>query len=298
MSLTKEGFLAELESLGISYEIREHAEVLTVDAQVEVLGEGAGTVAKNLFLKDKRNRYYIVTALPSTKVDMKTLSARLGTGKGGVRMAPNEKLAEVLQVSAGCVTPVAACRPSASDVILLFDEKLKSVKSFFVHPLVNTASVSISAEGLEKFLKSCGRNPVFVDFENAPPIDNEHPPDLKAVADAVKATKSEESKPATNPSPSDGGGGGKKAKGGSKKSEKSSATKSKAPVLDGDDVKAVTEILMKKMAALDGKADAETVQVLTADIEMELNAFRNAAYTRGYLASKDEMVAFCNRTYR
>lgn len=33
-----------------------------------------------------------------TKVDMKVLSRRLGLGKGGTRMAPEEALGEILQI--------------------------------------------------------------------------------------------------------------------------------------------------------------------------------------------------------
>lgn len=92
------------------------------------------------FLQDKKNRYYIISAMVDTKVDMKgnttyisrfffsfkkksvrlwnrnlflcfdvnecflwlvistVLSQRLGLGKGGIRMAPEEALGELLQV--------------------------------------------------------------------------------------------------------------------------------------------------------------------------------------------------------
>lgn len=49
-------------------------------------------------LQDKKHRLYIITAAPGTKVDLGVLSARLGTGKGGVRFAPEEALDEVLKV--------------------------------------------------------------------------------------------------------------------------------------------------------------------------------------------------------
>jgi hypothetical protein len=48
-----------------------------------------------------------------TKVDMKVLSQRLGLGNGGIRMAPEEALGELLQVSLGCVTPFAVVNESA-----------------------------------------------------------------------------------------------------------------------------------------------------------------------------------------
>ncbi|XP_022753305.1 uncharacterized protein LOC111301687 isoform X2 [Durio zibethinus] len=49
-------------------------------------------------LKDKKQRYYIVSALADIKVDLKVLSWRLGLGNGGLRMAPEEALSEILQL--------------------------------------------------------------------------------------------------------------------------------------------------------------------------------------------------------
>ncbi|RYR24186.1 hypothetical protein Ahy_B02g057690 [Arachis hypogaea] len=54
---------------------------------------------------DKKNRFYIVSALADTKVDLKVLSQRLGLGKGGLRMTPEEALSEILQ-EMGCTNLV------------------------------------------------------------------------------------------------------------------------------------------------------------------------------------------------
>lgn len=62
----------------------------------------------------------------------------------------------VVQVEAGCVTPLAVANPSAKHVLLLIDSKLQEAGSpFFVHPIVNSASVLISTAGLDAFLR-CG----------------------------------------------------------------------------------------------------------------------------------------------
>nr|CAD1823735.1 unnamed protein product [Ananas comosus var. bracteatus] len=53
-----------------------------------------GALSKNLLLKDKKNRFYIVSALAGTK-------------------APEEALQEVLQVPLGCVSPFAVINESA-----------------------------------------------------------------------------------------------------------------------------------------------------------------------------------------
>lgn len=59
----------------------------------------------------------------------------------------------LLQVEVGCVTPLAVANPSAKHVLLLLDQKLKDAGSFFVHPIVNSSSVLLTAAGLDTFIK-------------------------------------------------------------------------------------------------------------------------------------------------
>nr|KYP46435.1 UPF0566 protein [Cajanus cajan] len=107
----------------------------------QYVGHLGGGLSKNLFLKDKKNRLYVVSALAGTKVDLKVLSQRLGLGKDGLRMAPEEALGEILQVPLGCVTPFALVNESARDVSLLLDQGFKTQKHCFFHPLSNDMSI-------------------------------------------------------------------------------------------------------------------------------------------------------------
>jgi hypothetical protein len=50
-------------------------------------------------------------------------------------------------------------------------------------------------------------------------------------------------------------------------------------------------------AAAESGADMYVVRRLKADVQMQLTAFKNAAYTAGYTAGKDEVVAFATRRY-
>lgn len=58
----------------------------------------------------------------------------------------------------------------------------------------------------------------------------------------------------------------------------------------------VTQALLGKPAAEAG-ADAYVLRRLKADLQMELTAFKNAAFTSGYNAGKGEVVAFATRQY-
>ncbi|XP_073220884.1 uncharacterized protein [Cicer arietinum] len=98
MGVTKEQLLARLKELQITFSQYEHPVILTVEEGEKYVGNLGGGMSKNLFLKDRKQRFYIVSALANTKVDIKVLSQRLGLGKGGLRMAPAEALGEILQV--------------------------------------------------------------------------------------------------------------------------------------------------------------------------------------------------------
>ncbi|CAO2816355.1 unnamed protein product [Amaranthus hypochondriacus] len=182
MSYTMEQFLDHLKANGIDFELYKHPVVLTVEAAEKHLPSEAGAFCKNLFLKDKKHRFYIVSALKETKVDMKVLSVRLGLGKGGLRMAPEEALGEILQVPLGCVTPFALVNESARHVSLLLDQGLKSQRRVIFHPLSNDTSIALSTDCLDKFLKLLGRDPAYVDLEANPPVGKDQPPDLAALA--------------------------------------------------------------------------------------------------------------------
>lgn len=180
MGHTKNQLLAHLKELQIEFAFYEHPVVLTVEAQAKYLGHLGGGLSKNLLLKDKKNRYYVVSALAGTNVDLKVLSQRLGLGKGGLRMAPEDALQEILQVPPGCVTPFALINESARSVSLLLDQAFKAQEFCFFHPLSNDATISLSASNLDKFLMSVGRNPSYVDLEAEPVVGKDNPPDLVA----------------------------------------------------------------------------------------------------------------------
>ncbi|KAE8669452.1 hypothetical protein F3Y22_tig00112236pilonHSYRG00080 [Hibiscus syriacus] len=163
MGYSKDHLLARLKELQIEFSQYEHPVVLTVEAQAKYVGNMGSALSKNLFLKEKKHRYYVFSALADTKVDLKVLSQRLGLGKGGLRMAPEEALVRYFR-----------------HVSLLLDQGFKTQKCCFSHPLANDMSISLNAHGLDKFLKSIGRNPSYIDLEANPPVGKDQPPDLAA----------------------------------------------------------------------------------------------------------------------
>ncbi|CAH2035722.1 unnamed protein product, partial [Thlaspi arvense] len=293
-----------LQELEIDYSKYEHPPVLTVEAQAKYVSSSEGALSKNLFLKDKKHRYYIISAMVDTKVDMKVLSQRLGLGKGGIRMAPEEALGELLQVSLGCVTPFAVVNESARDVSLLLDKNFKNQARCIFHPLSNDVSISLNTAGLDKFLKSIGRDSVYVDLEaNAnPAVGKDQPPDLALYVPAAsvvvpelsnkassiqtpptKNATSEIIKPVASAKPSKPAGNVNSV------SANSVSLEFKNPE------KFVEEILNRTSALLLSEAKGESVEALPGTLRKRLTSeltllaimYKNTAYTEGFHAGKN-----------
>uniref|UniRef100_A0A1J3E050 Putative prolyl-tRNA synthetase associated domain-containing protein 1 n=1 Tax=Noccaea caerulescens TaxID=107243 RepID=A0A1J3E050_NOCCA len=305
MGFSKDQLLGRLQELEIDYSKYEHPPVLTVEAQAKYVSSDEGALSKNLFLKDKKNRYYIISAMVDTKVDMKVLSQRLGLGKGGIRMAPEEALGELLQVSLGCVTPFAVVNESARDVCLLLDKNFENQSRCIFHPLSNDVSISLHTSGLDKFLKSIGRDPVYVDLEATPTVGKDQPPDLAAYVPSGSYTvpelpnktpfeqapapknKAAETKPVASAKPS------KPAD-----NVKSVAVNPQVSLVYKNPEKFVEEIFDKTSALLLSEANGESVEALTETLRKRLASeftflatmYKNTAYAEGFHAGKQSLI--------
>lgn len=273
----EQDILARLEALNISFDKVQHGPVMTCDAQAAALGPVEGIILKNLLLKDKKNRLFLVTALAETPISLNLLSFRLGTGKGGLRLAPAEDVVEFLGVQPGSLTPLALSAPSAGGIAFLLDAGVQAAPKIILHPLVNTASLTLTPLDLEVFLRSINRTVTYTDLSLEPVIDRENPPDLKPLADAAVATPKREA-PAAATAPE-----------GATSSQKASAKKFQKPeraareaTLNPLDVVALAKTLAAQAA---GGSSIED------DLLVQLNALRNAAYAQGYAACRGQMAA-------
>ena len=277
-----------------------------------------GKVIKNLFLKDKKSRLYLISALASTTVDMKVLSARLGLGKGGINMAPSGLVQELLKVPEGSVTPLAASSLPGSELTLLLDHKILGAEFVLVHPMINTSSLQMTPDALTAALKLLlGRDPVYVDLEAEPKIDKENPPDLaKYVPESINASVS-----AAAPSPSQESTvqqasvsqapTQKQKASSSKKNEAESKHDAELSLAAQHralcDVHLISDQLMQEVAKMlmgckieecdQSTVTPSKVATLRANFEMVINSLKNAAYASGYSAGKGEVVAAAERRF-
>jgi Ala-tRNA(Pro) deacylase len=97
---------AYLKNLGIAAKTSEHAPVFTVAESRSIKAAIPGGHSKNLFLKDRKDRLFLVVARDETRIDLKRLHETVGAS-GRLSFGSAELLREVLGVEPGSVTPFA-----------------------------------------------------------------------------------------------------------------------------------------------------------------------------------------------
>ncbi|MEJ2229175.1 MAG: prolyl-tRNA synthetase associated domain-containing protein [Alphaproteobacteria bacterium] len=162
MAFTRDELLQHLISLGIATETVEHQAVFTVEESRGKRGVIEGAHTKNLFLKCKKGSLWLITALESTPIELKTLHKHLGSGR--LSFGSADLLREVLGVEPGSVTTFAAINDAEARVTVVLDAAMMEYERINLHPLENTATTGISREDLVKFLDTCGHSPRIMSF--------------------------------------------------------------------------------------------------------------------------------------
>ena len=157
MPATRQDLFAHLDRLGIATQTVEHEAVFTVAESSRLERELPGGHTKNLFLKDKKDRLFLVVALGRAHIDLKTLHKKLGADR--LSFAGPALLKEVLGVPAGSVTPFALINDKARRVTVILDADMMRHERLNYHPLENTATTNIARDDLVLFLRACGHEP-------------------------------------------------------------------------------------------------------------------------------------------
>ena len=158
MPLNTQQLLDYLDNLGISVSTAQHPPLHTVADSKLLRGEIPGGHTKNLFLKDRKDQYFLLTVDEDAIVDLKTIHLVIGAA-GKVSFGRAEALLELLGVVPGAVTVFGAVNDKEGKVKLFLDAGLMQNEIINGHPLVNDATTSIAAADLIEFLNATGHAP-------------------------------------------------------------------------------------------------------------------------------------------
>jgi len=151
---------ASLDAQGIAWQQSEHGAVFTVDESAHLHASIAGLHSKNLFLKDAGARFWLVTVPAQLRANLKTLPRTIGSKRLSFGNAAD--MERLLGVPPGSVTPLAAFNDTAGLVTIVLDRAVAEAPIFNVHPLRNTATLSLSGADLVGALTAWNHPPHIV----------------------------------------------------------------------------------------------------------------------------------------
>ena len=146
-ALTK--LTALFEQHKVAYEMHQHKPVFTVAESHDVGKQIPGAHSKNLFLKDRKQSFLLVSVLEHKRLDVKAMSKLYG--KGGLSFASAEALDKKLGVIPGAVTPYGLINDESLAVKFILDEDFVKHEIVNFHPLRNDYTVSVSTTAFLQF---------------------------------------------------------------------------------------------------------------------------------------------------
>ena len=163
MSNEREQLLRRFDELRIKVSTVSYPPHRSVREGKALRGEMHGTFTKNLLLKDKKGRLFLIVAHEDRELDLKSLHSRIGASRS-LKFASAEQMHDVLKIVPGALTPLAVINDAEGLVTVVIDSALMETEQLNFHPLVNTASTGISADDLIVFIASCGREAQITDL--------------------------------------------------------------------------------------------------------------------------------------
>lgn len=156
---TAEDLLRFLDELEIPHSTKTHPPVFTVAESVSLRDEIPGGHTKNLFVKDKKDQFFLLTVEENATVDLKAVHTLIGAASK-VSFGKPEKLMEYLGVAPGSVTAFGAINDTGNNVTFVLDSELMKDDIINCHPLTNEATTSIASADLLRFLEATGHSPL------------------------------------------------------------------------------------------------------------------------------------------
>ena len=144
-----------LKEKNIIYQLFEHEPFFTVEEssklKIDLNMQGAHT--KNLFLRDKKRNFYLISCLDHKEIDLKVLKKFLDC-QGNLSFGSPEYLYEKLGVKPGSVSPYALVNNIEKDVTFFLDASILEYEECNFNPLDNTKTIKVKTSDCINFLKS------------------------------------------------------------------------------------------------------------------------------------------------
>jgi Ala-tRNA(Pro) deacylase len=158
----RDRLLAWMAANGIAQTTHDHPAVFRVEEGLELKAAMPGAHTKNLFLKDRKGRLWLISARQDTVVDLKRAPGTIGSDR--LSFGNEGLLYETLGLTPGSVTALGLINDVDRRVTFVLDKALWDADIVNFHPLTNTATTALAQAAFRRFLTLIGREPMVVDF--------------------------------------------------------------------------------------------------------------------------------------
>ena len=148
--LTKTDLFELLGEKNKDFQIHEHDPLFTVEDSEKLRGKISGVHTKNLFLKNKKNNFFLFSCNENAKINLKLFSKSIDAKN--LSFANEEHLKKYLGIKPGSVSPFALLNDIKNIVRFYLDEELYKSELINFHPLINTTTISIKTSLFIDFL--------------------------------------------------------------------------------------------------------------------------------------------------
>ena len=164
---SSQDLLKQFDELGIEYALHEHERVFTVAESSKIEKGIEGLHCRNLFLRDKKKKMYLVVAANETQIDLKKLQGVIGSDR--LSFGSADRLWQYLGVRPGSVCPFAIVNDTQGAVEMILDANMMDADIVCYHPMENNMTVGIGPDDLVKFIRSTDHEPRIIDMGPAAP---------------------------------------------------------------------------------------------------------------------------------
>ena len=158
MKFEAESFLSHLDSKNLEYKLFEHEAFFTVQesSKLKTDLDMHGAHTKNLFLRDKKRNFFLISCLDTQEVDLKEIKNYI-SAQGNLSFGSPEYLDQKLGVRPGSVSPYSLINNNDNDVNFYLDKDILDFDLCNFHPLINTKTIQMKTDDCINFLKSLAK---------------------------------------------------------------------------------------------------------------------------------------------
>ena len=152
-----------LQALDILYTVYDHEPTFTVAESDKLKADIPGVHCRNLYLRDKKKKNFLVVAANETQVDMKWLQGKIECGR--LSFGSGDRLWQYLGIRQGSVNPFTVINDTDHAVQVILDAKMMEGDIVNYHPMDNAQTLGLSPQDLLKFFAHTGHEPIILDFQ-------------------------------------------------------------------------------------------------------------------------------------